>query len=47
MLIEMSLVQKGGLIKAWGQDHGQKELYWGHEEWLLTYFQIGRGLGRA
>ena len=39
------LGQKGGFIKAWGQDHVQKELYWVHEEWPILYFQVGRGLG--
>ena len=45
--VVMSLVQKGGLIKAQGQDLGQKELHPGHEEWPIIYFQVGRGLGRA
>ena len=44
-ILEMSLVQKGGFIKAQGQDPGQKELHWGHKEWLTIYFQVGRGLG--
>ena len=44
-ILEMSLVQKGSFIKAQGQDHEQKELHWGHEEWPLICFQVGRELG--
>ena len=46
-ILEMSLVQKGGFIKARGWTGGQKELHQGHEEWPIIYFQGGRGLGIA
>ena len=23
----------------------QKELHWGHEEWPIIFFQVGRGFG--
>ena len=46
-ILETSSVQKGGFIKARGQDLRQKELPWGCEEWLIIYFQAGRGLGIA
>ena len=46
-ILETSLVQKGGFIKAQGRTRGQKELHWGHEEWPITDFQGGKGLGRA
>ena len=46
-ILETSLVQKGDCIKARGQDMWQKEQHWGHEEWPIIYFQVGRGLGIA
>ena len=42
-ILEMSLVQKDGFIKAQDRTHGQKELYRGREEWLIICFQVGRG----
>lgn len=39
--------KKGDFTKAWGQDHGQKELHRGHEEWPIMHFQVGRPLGIA
>lgn len=44
-ILEGSLVQKCDFIKAWDRTPGQKELPWGHEEWRILYFQVGRGLG--
>ena len=35
------------LLKHRDRTHGQKELYWGHEEWPITYFQVGKGLGNS
>jgi len=46
-ILEMSLVQKVVLLKPGDRTRGQKELYWGPEEWPIIYFQGGRGLGIA
>ena len=35
------------LLKHGDRTRGQKELHWGHEEWPIIYFQVGRGLGIA
>ena len=45
-ILQMSLVQKGGFIKARGQDSGENELHWGGEEQPLIYEGIGRGKGK-
>ena len=45
-ILEVCLVQKDGFIKARGQDPWVKRTTpWGYEEWLIIYFQVGRGLG--
>ena len=47
-ILEVSLVQNGGLLKHGYRTHGQKELLpWGCEEWPIIYPQVGRGLGIA
>ena len=46
-ILEISLVQEGGFIKARVQDHGKKELHWSHEERPIIHFQAGMGLGIA
>lgn len=46
-ILETSSLQKGGFMKAQGQGPWQKELQWAHDEWLLLYFEAGRGLGTA
>lgn len=47
-ILEASLVQKGGFIRAQEKAWGQKELLpRGHEEWPIICPQVGRGLGRA
>ena len=46
-IFEMSLVQKGGFIKARGQTFAQKELHWRGDRWLIIYFHVGRVLGIA
>ena len=35
------------LLKHRDRTHGQKELHQSHEEWLIIYFQVERGLGKA
>ena len=45
-IVEMALVQKGGFIKAEDKTCGPGEPYQG-QEWLMIYFQVGRGSGRA
>ena len=45
--LETALVQQGGFIEVGDGMGGQKELHWGHEEWPILYFQVGRGSGRA
>ena len=43
-ILEMSLVQNGGFIKAWGQDRWQEELLpLACEEWLMIYQGVGGG----
>ena len=42
-ILQTSLVQKGGFIKAWDRTLGQKELHWGCEEWLVIYLGFGGG----
>ena len=47
-ILETSLVQKGGFIKAQGQEpRAEKELQWGCERCLTVYFQVRRGSGIA
>lgn len=45
-ILETSMMQKGGFIKAQGdQTCGQEGLHWGHEEQLTPHFDVGRGSG--
>ena len=41
------MVHKGGFFffKLGDRTHGQKELHWGHEDWPIIYFHVGRGSG--
>ena len=41
--LKMSLVQKVILLKHGDRTRGQKELYWGPEEWLVVYYEVERG----
>ena len=40
-ILQTSLVQKSGFIKAWAQDRGQKELHWGCEGMVYYTFSSG------
>ena len=46
-ILEMSLVQRDVLLTHRDRIQGQKELPWGHEEWPIIYFQVGKGLRKA
>ena len=43
IILEMSLMQNGGFIKAWGQDPGAERAAaaWDYEEKLTIYFELG------
>ena len=47
-ILETSLMQNDGFIKAQERTCGQKELLpWAYEGWLIIYLGVGRGLGIA
>ena len=40
--MKKALVQNVILLKHRDRPHGQKEPPWGHEEWLLRYYEVGK-----
>ena len=47
ILEDVFVAKKVILLKHRDRTHGQKELPWGCEEWLIIYLQVGRGLRKA
>lgn len=39
--------KKAVLLKYGDRIHVQEELHWGHEERLIIYFEVRRGIGIA